>query len=426
MTFPFEPSKKLTDELVKRLVAATVREMEGKSPSDDVAEAIVDRVKKKWSFTFRPYQRRAAVEFVRAYVEHFRATWKPVEEAAEQAVAEVIAEAVPAPEQRNPTPPELQRADTMPPPAGEALEPSAEVASAETQRADTIPPPAEQADSTYHWDALAGDRYKGGLLKASRPVTHLVSERTDEALCGAGKPGAWIETDTGDTRCAKCLAKSKRVKDLRIVPSLNTLDEPVIPPPPALPALESELRPSSAADDEAMMGERLRAAEQASDAADTRSETQRRWDEYRATRKAADEAWEQHAKTERGTPEHREALAVAMRADRAAREAERAQHTGALVSMVEEVKAALPKNYEFETRDFVPDLAGLDTRPDNAMAFYVATKTDSCVLSLWYGKGDYRYAVANYDSTGRPRYEFAMVFDTGARTAKQIRREFAK
>jgi hypothetical protein len=79
-----------------------------------------------------------------------------------------------------------------------------------------------------HWDALAGDRYVGSRRKAPSPVTHLVRQDTDESLCGAGKASAWVETDTRNPRCGKCL-RMARSAGVTVVESMNVFDDRPVP-----------------------------------------------------------------------------------------------------------------------------------------------------------------------------------------------------
>lgn len=87
-----------------------------------------------------------------------------------------------------------------------------------------------------HWDALAGGRYVGARRKVPSSVTHLVREDTDESLCGAGAPGAWIETDTRSPRCVKCLSRARNAS-VTVVVSMN-VDDGIPAPENDLPATE--------------------------------------------------------------------------------------------------------------------------------------------------------------------------------------------
>lgn len=217
----FHLAQKLPDELAKRVTAATMREWDQETTEGERAASVIARVSKQW--TFLPYQRRNAEAYARALFEYLSERY---ERRAPAAPPAPLPEPSPTPEPAPTPPPSAAGPDPMPEPSPEPPAPPAEPPAPEPV---TDPGTRQLGDDTtparavFHWDALAGDRYTGARRRDPSSLTHLVNEDTDESLCGAGKAGAWVETDTRTKRCERCKRKAAKL-EATIVPA-NNVDE---------------------------------------------------------------------------------------------------------------------------------------------------------------------------------------------------------
>lgn len=152
--FPLEPARKLPKDLVRRIVAASIREYSNERDRAQMAEAALAHVRKDW--IWMPYQRRKAQAFAEAYLDHLAARMG-VPSRAENAPAPMPSPAPePAPE---PTP------EPTPEPAPE---PAPELAS-EPAPVMTAEPPAPPAAATEPPAVAEPKKKRGRPRKAATP-----------------------------------------------------------------------------------------------------------------------------------------------------------------------------------------------------------------------------------------------------------------
>lgn len=204
--FPFEHAKKLPKDLVRRIVAAAVREFQNDRDHAQMAEAALAIVRRDWIWL--PYQRRKAQAFAEAYLAHLAARMgvpsrpeapetAPVPTPAPEPAPEPAPAPAPAPE---PTPqPQLADESAFTPsprkrgrPRKLATEPVAALAGPSTP---TEPAPERGLtggderllqDSADDYEAAAAERDEPGSARTDTPerIARGMRFRTEVRLAG--------------------------------------------------------------------------------------------------------------------------------------------------------------------------------------------------------------------------------------------------
>ena len=158
--FPLEPARKLPKDLVRRIVAAAIREYANDRDRAQMAEAALAHVRKDW--IWMPYQKRKAQTFAEAYLEHL---------AERMGIPSRPAEG-PAPAPEAPMPMPMPEAP-MPMPEAPAPPPALESPAPEAPPAPAPELPAEARDvAEYVLDELRSDPEREGWNYLTDPTKH--------------------------------------------------------------------------------------------------------------------------------------------------------------------------------------------------------------------------------------------------------------